>query len=182
MSLLSPVQELVGVRSELCRQAWRRNTRAWLEMARALKLSSFPVQPRLRASIDNTTTNTCRNLPGPCHSDLPDWLTTSSAMPRIISRTPRWLSRPAPGHTLFAKDGRRNSIEGPQRTIAHRGTEIFVAVGNELRWADLVLLKEQGEGRVEEEAPEFKVRWMPWRPGGSPLSLICEGTYTRRLC
>lgn len=26
-----------------------------------------------------------------------------------------------------------------------RGTEVFLAVGNELRWADLVLLKEQAE-------------------------------------
>lgn len=75
-------------------------------------------------------------------------------MPRIINHTPSWLSRPSPGfeflqaHTHKGKlaNGSRSSqpLVGPQRTIARRGTEIFAVVGNELRWSDLVLLKEKG--------------------------------------
>jgi len=76
-------------------------------------------------------------------------------MPRVLGYTPSWLSRPSPGSDLFtpktkardATNGSRNTTqhEGSRRTIAVRGTEIFLAVGNELRWADLVLLKEQAE-------------------------------------
>lgn len=76
-------------------------------------------------------------------------------MPRVLSYTPSWLSRPSPGSDLFtpktkarnATNGSRDTTqyEGFRRTIAVRGTEIFLADGNELRWADLVLLKEQAE-------------------------------------
>ena len=34
---------------------------------------------------------------------------------------------------------------GPFRRIAHRGTEIFVAVGNEIRWSELGTVKDAGE-------------------------------------
>lgn len=84
-------------------------------------------------------------------------------MPKVISYTPSWLSRPAPGFNLFvpteekgpqgqttsfkalSESIKRNAKPGPRRLIAHRGTEVFVAVGKEIRWADLVYLKENWE-------------------------------------
>ncbi|KAJ9155120.1 Nucleoporin NUP82 [Pleurostoma richardsiae] len=76
-------------------------------------------------------------------------------MPKIKSFTPSWLSQPSPGHSLFAASSedlrssvfspygsKKKSKPGPRRTIARRGTEVFVAVGREVRWGDLVYLKE----------------------------------------
>ncbi|KAJ4383268.1 hypothetical protein N0V86_001313 [Didymella sp. IMI 355093] len=70
-------------------------------------------------------------------------------MPKVLSYTPEWLSRPSPGYHLFAPKqsngsgaAAKNKDLGPRRTIATRGSEIFVAVGHEIRWADLVNLKE----------------------------------------
>ena len=77
-------------------------------------------------------------------------------MPKIRSYTPAWLCKPSPGHDLFAPSpsdapkrsslylsARPNAPSGPRKTIARRGTEVFVAVGKEIRWADLVYLKER---------------------------------------
>lgn len=73
-------------------------------------------------------------------------------MPRVLARDPVWLSRSAPGFSLFQPEPEgkskvvpENEHDGPLRKIAHRGTEIFVAVGKELRWSDLGLLKDAGE-------------------------------------
>lgn len=84
-------------------------------------------------------------------------------MPKIISYTPAWLSKPAPGHEILSVASSRppigdpavsrsinsvakfNGKPGPRRTIARRGTEVFVAVGKEIRWADLIALKEEFE-------------------------------------
>lgn len=79
-------------------------------------------------------------------------------MPKVVSYTPEWLSKPNPGHALFSNStlsqiksvtsngsdpiSKRAAKPGPRRTIAHRGTQIFVAVGKEIRWADLVYLKD----------------------------------------
>ena len=83
-------------------------------------------------------------------------------MPKILSYTPPWLSRPEPGFHLFnSSQGtlssphreRRGSenlsnrhatkpYQGPTKIIAHRGTEVFVAVDNKLRWSDLCMLKD----------------------------------------
>jgi nucleoporin NUP82 len=81
-------------------------------------------------------------------------------MPKVLSYTPAWLCEPAPGHNLFVpteektqrgqattykatdESRKRNAKPGPRRTIAHRGTEVFIAAGKEIRWADLVYLKE----------------------------------------
>ncbi|KAF1937991.1 hypothetical protein EJ02DRAFT_458251 [Clathrospora elynae] len=70
-------------------------------------------------------------------------------MPKVLAYTPTWLSRPNPGYHMFApKQTNGNRVvakrkeSGPRRTIATRGSEIFVAVGNELRWADLASLQE----------------------------------------
>lgn len=90
-------------------------------------------------------------------------------MPKIVSYTPAWLSKPAPGHELFvaaeekptkgqatsfkamSESLKRNAKPGPRRTIAHRGTEVFVAVGKEIRWADLVSLKENWEDKQDNQ-------------------------------
>lgn len=82
-------------------------------------------------------------------------------MPKITSFTPSWLSKPNPGHEIFvpsALDADIYSLSaganghgvggpGPRRTIAQRGTEVFIAVGREIRWADLVYLKEAWEDK-----------------------------------
>jgi nucleoporin NUP82 len=84
-------------------------------------------------------------------------------MPQVTSYTPTWLSRPNPGWDIFmpsVKDlsypslsqtasNKKNAKPGPRRTIAQRGTEVFVAVGKEIRWADLVYLKEAWEDKQE---------------------------------
>ena len=86
-------------------------------------------------------------------------------MPKVISYTPSWLSRPSPGFQLFAQSSRPNSrgvkeqvskvqengkangkeYIGPTRTIATRGTEVFVVVDNEIRWSDLCMLRDHWE-------------------------------------
>ncbi|KAI1378330.1 hypothetical protein F4677DRAFT_391383 [Hypoxylon crocopeplum] len=73
-------------------------------------------------------------------------------MPKIKSYTPAWLLPPSPGHDLFAPNSgdvyngsKPDSKPGPRRTIARRGTEVFIAVGKEIRWADLVYVKERWE-------------------------------------
>ena len=76
-------------------------------------------------------------------------------MPKIKSYTPDWLLRPAPGHNLFVPSDadpkvasfspyttKKRPEPGPRRTIARRGTEVFVANGKELKWGDLVYLKD----------------------------------------
>ena len=47
--------------------------------------------------------------------------------------------------------GKLGSIQdvGPNRTIARRGTEIFVAAGKQIRWTDLVSLKDDFEGQLQ---------------------------------
>lgn len=78
-------------------------------------------------------------------------------MPKITSYNQAWLAKPNPGHDLFTPTavktgGQNGSSDGgltwdmkgkprARRTIARRGTEVFIAVGKEIRWADLVYLK-----------------------------------------
>ena len=86
-------------------------------------------------------------------------------MPRILSYTPAWLSRAAPGFSLFAESevekATRNKaqqsskpnagdtqISSQRRLIAHRGSEVFVAVGNSIRWADLASMKDDWESKA----------------------------------
>ena len=73
-------------------------------------------------------------------------------MPKILARDPAWLGTGTPGQTLFeagdatvSRTSQDSQTEGPQRKIAHRGTELFVAVGNELRWSELGLLQDAGD-------------------------------------
>lgn len=102
-------------------------------------------------------------------------------MVKIKSYTPPWLSKPALGHEIFApKDienvkgisaSKTRPPPGPRRTIARRGTEVFVAVGKEIRWADLVYLKERWQDGVDRnpEHGRFK-RESPIAPGDDALS------------
>lgn len=91
-------------------------------------------------------------------------------MPKVLGYTPSWLTRPSPGHGLFSstektpphaiQNGFKAPTNGedyrrPQRTIAYRTTEVFVAVNNQIRWSDLSLLKYDWEclhGRGAEQA------------------------------
>ncbi|KAJ8068011.1 hypothetical protein OCU04_003589 [Sclerotinia nivalis] len=92
-------------------------------------------------------------------------------MPQVLGYTPTWLSKPNPGHEIFTagptgnqtasgnsynfNNGRSNKL-GPRRTIARRGTEVFIAVGKEIRWADLVYLKETWENKQENQRSFLK--------------------------
>jgi nucleoporin NUP82 len=81
-------------------------------------------------------------------------------MPKVQSYAPGWLNAPAPAHVLFAQmqtDLRQGSHllgrekhdtkGGARRTIARRGTEVFVAAGREIRWGDLVFLRDAWEDK-----------------------------------
>lgn len=83
-------------------------------------------------------------------------------MPKIKAYTPAWLSSPSPGHRLFTPnpEDAQNipsygqiaaSATGPRRTIAIRGTEVFIAVGKEIRWADLAYLKERYQEKAAQD-------------------------------
>ncbi|KXS98815.1 hypothetical protein AC578_2058 [Pseudocercospora eumusae] len=82
-------------------------------------------------------------------------------MPKVIQRAPKWLDHGQPAHDFFqpankssingkarAASESESAKHGPSKQIAHRGTEIFYATGSELRWADVALLKEAGEGGI----------------------------------
>lgn len=76
-------------------------------------------------------------------------------MPKVDSYAPAWLCRPSPGVNLFTSSAIQSPAEteqngssvaipnGPTKTAAKRGTEVFVVVDNEIRWADLTRLKDQ---------------------------------------
>jgi len=84
-------------------------------------------------------------------------------MPRVLSYTPSWLSRPSTGFDIFAtkneahvngrskpsRPSKHTDFNVPSKTIACRGSEVFVAVGNEIRWSDLAWLKELEEDRAK---------------------------------
>lgn len=105
-------------------------------------------------------------------------------MPKILSYTPSWLTRPSPGYALFSqkqkeisagengqnKSGHESKI---RRTIAHRGTEVFVVVDNEIRWSDLVMLRERSE-EAEQKALDHNDMGIG---GNMDLDQYAEGTY-----
>ncbi|CAK7197437.1 hypothetical protein SEUCBS139899_000084 [Sporothrix eucalyptigena] len=92
-------------------------------------------------------------------------------MPKIRSFTPSWLSTDAtdgrglfspssastrrsnlgasttasPHSSVYGSPKKQAYVPGPKRTIARRGTEVFVANGREIRWADLVPMKDAWE-------------------------------------
>ncbi|KAI9927637.1 hypothetical protein ASPWEDRAFT_54310 [Aspergillus wentii DTO 134E9] len=76
-------------------------------------------------------------------------------MPKVISFTPPWLSRPSPGASLFsstsakgpeydaANDQKNVEYMGPTKTQAKRGNEVFTVVDNQIRWSSLTRLKDE---------------------------------------
>ncbi|KAF7536104.1 hypothetical protein G7054_g4833 [Neopestalotiopsis clavispora] len=89
-------------------------------------------------------------------------------MPKIKGWTPAWLDKPAPGSNLFAPakvDSKTSPFTsktkpkpGPTRTIAQSGSQVFVAVGKEVRWADLIDLKERWEEKTSRGRPGARVK------------------------
>ena len=102
-------------------------------------------------------------------------------MPKVISYTPSWLSRPNPGFQLFSStqatlsnpytDGKsprhlanghteaaKTAQEGPRRVIARRGTEIFVVADNQIRWSDLCMLKDDWAERENRKRERKKAK------------------------
>ncbi|KAI2630892.1 hypothetical protein GGR54DRAFT_175559 [Hypoxylon sp. NC1633] len=90
-------------------------------------------------------------------------------MPKIKSYTPAWLLPPSPGHDLFAPNttespngssytSNASSKSSPRRTLARRGTEVFIAVGKEIRWADLVYLKERWQEKQAEGRGDVRIK------------------------
>jgi nucleoporin NUP82 len=92
-------------------------------------------------------------------------------MPKVVGYTPAWLAGPSPGHQIFspkptnsdhdalklAGSYTKGSSAGPRRNIARRGTEVFVAVGREIRWTDLAGLKEVYEAESQDKSRKLEV-------------------------
>lgn len=84
--------------------------------------------------------------------------------------TPAWLSRPSPGHRVFAPaagelrpspySASKSDISktGPRRTIAQSGSQVFVAVGKEIRWVDLIELKEKWQEKDVRGRTDFRIK------------------------
>lgn len=113
-------------------------------------------------SPNNLSLDTRAEAPGSCTATIADAShPPSNAMPKVKSYSAAWLSKNAPGHALFEPSSeasrsralsepyssKKKSVAGPRRTIARRGTEVFVAVGREIRWGDLAYLKDEWTSR-----------------------------------
>ncbi|KAK8082514.1 nuclear pore complex protein An-Nup82 [Apiospora saccharicola] len=91
-------------------------------------------------------------------------------MPKVKAYTPAWLSRPSPGHRVFAPvageprpstySSSRSDISkiGPRRTIAQSGSQVYVAVGKEIRWVDLIELKEKWQEKDVRGRTDFRIK------------------------
>src|ERR1700761_9723740 len=82
----------------------------------------------------------------------------SSAMPRILNYTPSWLSRPSMGFKIFS-DPKPPKESQVARLVARQGSQIFVATqNNEIRWTDLVYLKDyEADARSRRATPNSEV-------------------------
>ena len=97
-------------------------------------------------------------------------------MPKVIGYTPPWLSKPSPGARIFSDPapespissskrtsylGRnadaKSGIEAPRRLVAVRGSELFVVVGNKIRWTDLARVQDEWETSSDEQDEEKQV-------------------------
>ncbi|OJJ67403.1 hypothetical protein ASPBRDRAFT_47943 [Aspergillus brasiliensis CBS 101740] len=124
-------------------------------------------------------------------------------MPKVISYTPPWLSRPAPGASIFASSGSKSPeytqgtkevvYSGPTRIHAKRGNELFTVVDNQIRWSSLTRLKDewqhnarsndkqQSEDRSVQyrvlNVPVFeKIRQLIPSPNGAFLAIVADRT------
>lgn len=89
-------------------------------------------------------------------------------MPKVISYTPPWLCRPSPGASFFSSvspkspaaqpdNGKTAEYEGPTRTLAKRGTEVFAVVDNQIRWSNLTRLKDEWQLLSKSKAKDSKM-------------------------
>ena len=86
-------------------------------------------------------------------SFTPSWLSTDSTDGRGLfspsaasaRKTALAASTASPHPSVYGSPKKQAYIPGPKRTIARRGTEVFVANGREIRWADLVTMKDAWE-------------------------------------
>ncbi|KAL4742286.1 hypothetical protein BDV11DRAFT_180990 [Aspergillus similis] len=124
-------------------------------------------------------------------------------MPKVISYTPPWLSRPFPGATLFSSPAPKDPASskstkdtpylGPSRTLARRGNEIFTVVDNQIRWSSLTRLKDdwQQRARSKSQKPDadagasYRVLMVPVydqirqiipSPNGAFLAIVADHT------
>ncbi|OOF92413.1 hypothetical protein ASPCADRAFT_210273 [Aspergillus carbonarius ITEM 5010] len=127
-------------------------------------------------------------------------------MPKVISYTPPWLSRPSPGASIFASSGakapeypkspKESAYAGPTRIQAKRGNELFTVVDNQIRWSILTRLKDdwqqttRSNGATEKQQSEertvhYRVLVVPVfekihqlipSPNGAFLAIIADRT------
>ncbi|KAK2762620.1 hypothetical protein FQN54_000793 [Arachnomyces sp. PD_36] len=95
----------------------------------------------------------------------------------VVSFTPPWLSRPSPGSSFFSGHpsnqlpgkqsqgaavkeadtaGSDSPYDGPTRVIARRGREVFTVVDNQIRWANLVTLRDEWRSQEAENRKPSK--------------------------
>lgn len=111
------------------------------------KLARAPQHPENPDTWLETYKKSFNSLQRPCRG----W----GMMPKILSKTPAWLCNPAPASELFTTPGGNHSQTlGPRRTIAQRGSEVFIAIGHEIRWAELSYLKNEWEAKDDVEQKE----------------------------
>jgi nucleoporin NUP82 len=103
-------------------------------------------------------------------------------MPKILSRQPRWLDHDSPAFDFFQPVDKSKSLENrdeprhaPSRKVAQRGSEIFAVVGNELRWSDLGVLKEAGEGNGRNGQQHQRNEQPAYKVSESVLSRVANG-------
>lgn len=93
-------------------------------------------------------------------------------MAKVVAHTPSWLSHPSPGAQIFSDPDpalpasprkqssalvSQSSSSGKakaRKTIATRGSEVFVVTGNKIRWADLATVKEAWEASTYKKKGE----------------------------
>lgn len=116
-------------------------------------------------------------------------------MPNVVSFTPPWLSRPSPGSSFFsgqssdqvpskASQGPSGKdtdtaryeaeYEGPTRIIARRGTEIFTVVDNQIRWANLVTLRDEWRSQESENRKSSKQTKEGKKESSAPAAAVEE--------
>ncbi|KAI5362300.1 Putative nucleoporin NUP88/NUP82 [Septoria linicola] len=103
-------------------------------------------------------------------------------MPKLLDGSPRWLDYSTPGFDFFQDKSKTRTAtaqqNGSTRKIAHRGNEIFFAVGKELRWAHVNVLKEAGEYKVltTPVPADRSIQQISISPEGSLIAVLTSHT------
>ncbi|KAF2857502.1 hypothetical protein K470DRAFT_260758 [Piedraia hortae CBS 480.64] len=107
---------------------------------------------------------------------------------KVLARDPSWLARPSPGFNFFHAVPKQSSgslavekeepTPTPHRTLAVRGSEIFVAVGREIRWADVNTLKdvEDDAFRVLKTPVSREITQLTISPSGEMMAILTDHT------